>query len=131
MFQALPHLDPLWRLALVTGFLGALTTFSSFSAEVVDLLMHQRYALALGTGHPPAGLAGPDRGRYWDGAHSAIYLIASGNQNYEGLLAIFINNAGTALSPGAGATTSFSLGWQRSPLILRKVRAYNLGIAIP
>jgi len=48
VFQALPHLDPLWRLALVTGFLGALTTFSSFSAEVVDLLMHQRYALALG-----------------------------------------------------------------------------------
>jgi CrcB protein len=49
VFQALPHLDPLWRLALVTGFLGALTTFSSFSAEVVHLLLHQRYALALGT----------------------------------------------------------------------------------
>jgi len=48
VFQALPQLDPLWRLALVTGFLGALTTFSSFSAEVVDLLMLQRYALALG-----------------------------------------------------------------------------------
>lgn len=27
-----PQLDPVWRLALVTGFLGALTTFSSFSA---------------------------------------------------------------------------------------------------
>ncbi len=49
VFQALPQLDPLWRLVLVTGFLGALTTFSSFSAEVVDLLMLQRYALALGT----------------------------------------------------------------------------------
>ena len=49
LFQALPQLDPLWRLALITGFLGALTTFSSFSAEVVDLLMLQRYALALGT----------------------------------------------------------------------------------
>ena len=49
VFQALPQLDPVWRLALVTGFLGALTTFSSFSAEVVDLLMHQRYGLALGT----------------------------------------------------------------------------------
>ncbi|MDZ4128041.1 MAG: CrcB family protein, partial [Hydrogenophaga sp.] len=35
--------------ALVTGFLGALTTFSSFSAEVVALLQAQRYALALGT----------------------------------------------------------------------------------
>ena len=49
LFQALPQIDPVWRLALVTGFLGALTTFSSFSAEVVNLLMHQRYALALGT----------------------------------------------------------------------------------
>lgn len=49
VFQALPELDPVWRLALVTGFLGALTTFSSFSAEVVSMLMQQRYALALGT----------------------------------------------------------------------------------
>ena len=48
-FQALPQLDPVWRLALVTGFLGALTTFSSFSAEVVGLLGQQRYALAVGT----------------------------------------------------------------------------------
>ncbi len=49
VFQALPDLDPAWRLALVTGFLGALTTFSSFSAEVVGMLGQQRYALALGT----------------------------------------------------------------------------------
>ena len=49
VFQALPQLDPVWRLALITGFLGGLTTFSSFSAEVVNLLMHQRYALALCT----------------------------------------------------------------------------------
>ena len=49
IFQAMPQLDPLWRLALVTGFLGALTTFSSFSAEVVTMLMQQRYALALMT----------------------------------------------------------------------------------
>jgi CrcB protein len=49
VFQALPQLDPHWRLLLVTGLLGALTTFSSFSAEVVDQLMQQRYALALGT----------------------------------------------------------------------------------
>lgn len=48
-FQALPNLDPVWRLALVTGFLGALTTFSSFSAEVVGMLGQQRYALAFGT----------------------------------------------------------------------------------
>lgn len=49
VFQAMPQLDPIWRLALITGFLGGLTTFSSFSAEVVQLLMQQRYALALGT----------------------------------------------------------------------------------
>ncbi len=49
VFQALPELDPLWRLLLVTGFLGALTTFSSFSAEVVGMLMSSRYALALFT----------------------------------------------------------------------------------
>lgn len=49
VFQALPELNPLWRLTLVTGFLGALTTFSSFSAEVVTMLMQERYLLALGT----------------------------------------------------------------------------------
>ena len=49
VFQALPQIDPVWRLALVTGFLGALTTFSSFSAEVVGMLGQQRYALAMGT----------------------------------------------------------------------------------
>ena len=48
-FQALPQIDPAWRLALVTGFLGALTTFSSFSAEVVTMLQQQRYLLAAGT----------------------------------------------------------------------------------
>jgi fluoride exporter len=49
VFQSLPEIDPVWRLALVTGFLGALTTFSSFSAEVVAMLQQSRYALALGT----------------------------------------------------------------------------------
>ncbi len=49
VFQALPHLDPAWRLAIITGFLGALTTFSSFSAEVVGMLGQQRYLLGLGT----------------------------------------------------------------------------------
>jgi CrcB protein len=49
VFQHLPQLDPAWRLLLITGFLGALTTFSSFSAEVVALLQQERYALALGT----------------------------------------------------------------------------------
>jgi CrcB protein len=47
--QAMPHLDPFWRLLLVTGFLGGLTTFSSFSAEVVVFLMEARYGLAVVT----------------------------------------------------------------------------------
>jgi fluoride exporter len=47
VFQAMPNLDPVWRLALVTGFLGALTTFSSFSAEVVGMLNQGRYTWAL------------------------------------------------------------------------------------
>jgi CrcB protein len=46
-FQAMPELDPVWRLLLITGFLGGLTTFSSFSAEVVEFLMAGRYGLAL------------------------------------------------------------------------------------
>ncbi len=32
------ELSPLWRLCVITGFLGGLTTFSTFSAEVVDAL---------------------------------------------------------------------------------------------
>lgn len=43
-----PNIDPIWRLAIITGFLGALTTFSSFSAEVVGLLQSQRWGMAIG-----------------------------------------------------------------------------------
>jgi CrcB protein len=46
VFQSMPQLDPVWRLLLVTGFLGGLTTFSSFSAEVVGYLLQARYGLA-------------------------------------------------------------------------------------
>jgi len=45
-FQIMPQLDPAWRLALITGFLGALTTFSSFSVEIVELMQQQRLLLA-------------------------------------------------------------------------------------
>jgi CrcB protein len=42
-FDQYPDISPLWRVAIVTGFLGALTTFSTFSAEVVTLLHAQRW----------------------------------------------------------------------------------------
>lgn len=42
-----PGLPPEWRLLLVTGFLGSLTTFSTFSAEVVHLLQQGRTAWAM------------------------------------------------------------------------------------
>lgn len=41
-------LAPEWRLFVVTGFLGGLTTFSTFSAEVVGLLQQQRWFWAAG-----------------------------------------------------------------------------------
>jgi CrcB protein len=37
-FLARPDIPPQWRLFVITGFLGALTTFSTFSAEVTELL---------------------------------------------------------------------------------------------
>ena len=49
VFETAPNLDPAVKLLLVTGFLGGLTTFSSFSAEVVVFLMEGRYGLAAGT----------------------------------------------------------------------------------
>jgi CrcB protein len=57
LFAAHPSLSPEWRLFLITGFLGGLTTFSSFSAEAMLLLQRGDYAWALG--------------------HSALHLIGS------------------------------------------------------
>lgn len=51
VFTLLTDLSPLWRLLIVTGFLGGLTTFSTFSAEVVTLLQAERFgAMALAIG---------------------------------------------------------------------------------
>ena len=45
-FSTLPALPPFWRLFIVTGLLGGLTTFSTFSAETVTLLEEGRFAMA-------------------------------------------------------------------------------------
>ena len=37
-------LTPEWRLFIITGFLGGLTTYSTFSAEAINLLARQEYA---------------------------------------------------------------------------------------
>lgn len=49
VFLAVPALSPQWRLLTVTGFLGGLTTFSTFSAEVVTALLEGRSMWALST----------------------------------------------------------------------------------
>lgn len=48
VFALRPDLPPEVRLFVVTGFLGGLTTFSSFSAEVVHLIDTSRYGWAAG-----------------------------------------------------------------------------------
>lgn len=63
-FQTLP---PALRLLVFTGFLGGLTTFSTFSAEAVTLLLRQQYL--------------------WFSAHVAAHLAGSLGMTILGLLA--------------------------------------------
>lgn len=53
IFASLPELSPQARLFVITGFLGGLTTFSTFSAEVVTQLQqgHTAWALATALAH--------------------------------------------------------------------------------
>lgn len=56
-FASNPALSPAWRLFVITGFLGGLTTFSTFSAESMQLLQHGQYG--------------------WAAAHIAAHVIGS------------------------------------------------------
>lgn len=56
-FGTYPHLAPEWRLFAITGFLGGLTTFSTFSGESMMLLQRGEYA--------------------WAGAHILLHLAGS------------------------------------------------------
>jgi CrcB protein len=56
-FAAYPHISPEWRLFAITGFLGGLTTFSTFSGEAMVLLQRGDYGWAL--------------------AHSLLHLVGS------------------------------------------------------
>ena len=46
-FATYTAIAPEWRLLVITGFCGGLTTFSTFSAELVGLLQQGRAAWAL------------------------------------------------------------------------------------
>ena len=49
VFHVNVDLPPEFKLFFITGFLGALTTFSTFSAEVVAMIQRAEYGWALGT----------------------------------------------------------------------------------
>jgi fluoride exporter len=49
LFAQNEALAPEWRLFAITGFLGGLTTFSTFSAEVVTLMSRGQFGWAAGT----------------------------------------------------------------------------------
>ncbi len=59
LFASLPQLPAQYRLFVITGFLGGLTTFSTFSAEVVAQLQqgHLSWALATTFAHTLGSLA--------------------------------------------------------------------------
>ncbi|CFQ32294.1 MULTISPECIES: fluoride efflux transporter CrcB [Yersinia] len=49
LFTRLTDIDPIWKLLITTGFCGGLTTFSTFSVEVVYLIQDGKLAWAAGS----------------------------------------------------------------------------------
>jgi len=58
-FASYSALAPEWRLFVITGFCGGLTTFSTFSAEIVNLLQQRQplWAVAAAGAHLAGSLA--------------------------------------------------------------------------
>lgn len=48
IFWSFPSLSSEWKLFLVTGFLGSLTTFSAFSMEVVENILNDKFTVGIG-----------------------------------------------------------------------------------
>lgn len=48
-FATTSNLSPEWKLLIITGFCGGLSTFSTFSMEIVTLLQRQQFAWAAGS----------------------------------------------------------------------------------
>ncbi|WP_018604359.1 fluoride efflux transporter CrcB [Uliginosibacterium gangwonense] len=68
-----PSLAPEWRLFVITGFLGGLTTFSTFSAEVTTLLQQGRLL--------------------WAGAAVSVHVIGSLMMTLAGMATISLLKA--------------------------------------
>jgi len=47
-FTTYPAFAPEWRLFVTTGFCGGLTTFSTMQVEIIKMLEHHHYGLAVG-----------------------------------------------------------------------------------
>jgi CrcB protein len=68
IFAEHPGLPPEWRLFIITGFMGGLTTFSTFSAEAVTLLSRAEY--------------------FWAFLHASVHLGGSLAMTALGLLTV-------------------------------------------
>jgi CrcB protein len=68
VFAAYSTIPPEWRLFVITGFCGGLTTFSTYSAEIVNLMQQGRLM--------------------WAAAHAATHLAGSVLMTFAGIATV-------------------------------------------